>query len=216
VERHIGRTVVSILPDEPTLQFGPGGVAEGILAAIRRPARIWSGVVTDATADLAARGLLIGEATAAYTWGGVPLAQLAGAGRLRLRPIEETHDATRVSSIERFVACNTALQVGLDGSVNVERVGGRYVAGIGGHADFCAAATRSPGGVSIVALRSTTRAGASTIVPRVEVVSTPRCDVEVVVTEHGIADLRGVDDAERALRIAAIAAPEHRSSLGAA
>ncbi len=48
-----------------------------------------------------------------------------------------------------------------------------------------------------------------------ETTSTPRCDVEVVVTEHGIADLRGVDDAERGGRLAAVAAPEHRADLRA-
>jgi acyl-CoA hydrolase len=130
--------------------------------------------------------------------------------------VEESHDLGRVAAIERFIGCNTALQVGLDGSVNVERVGGRLVAGIGGHADFCAAATRSCGGLSIVALRSTTKRGASTIVPRVEVVSTPRCDVEIVITEHGIADLRGVGDHERAHRLTMIAAPEHRDALATA
>jgi acyl-CoA hydrolase len=164
-------------------------------------------------AGLDERGLLVGPITAAYAWGGAAVARLAAAGRLRLAPVEETHDLTRVSAIDRFVGCNTALQVGLDGAVNVERVGGRYVAGIGGHADFCAAAVRSVGGVSIIALRSTARGGASTIVPRVDVVSTPRCDVEVVVTEHGVADLRGVDDTERARRLLAIAAPEHHDTL---
>ena len=149
-------------------------------------------------------------ATAAYVWGDRAVRDLIGAGRLRLRGIEQTHDLGCLARIERFVAANTALQVGLDGSVNVERVGGRVVAGVGGHADFAAGAARSRGGVSIIALRSTTRAGGSTIVERVEVTSTPRCDIDVVVTEHGVADLRGVDDGERAQRIAAIAAPEHR------
>jgi acyl-CoA hydrolase len=67
----------------------------------------------------------------------------------------------------------------------------------------------------VIALRSTTRSGVSTIVAEVEVVSTPRCDVDVVVTEHGIADLRGVDDRERARRLAAVAAPAHRDHLAA-
>ncbi|HEX5587302.1 MAG TPA: acetyl-CoA hydrolase/transferase C-terminal domain-containing protein, partial [Acidimicrobiia bacterium] len=107
----------------------------------------------------------------------------------------------------------TALQVGLDGSVNVERVGGRLITGIGGHPDFSAGASGSTGGLSLIALRSTTRGGTSTIVATPEVVSTPRCDIEVVVTEHGIADLRGADDDERARRLVAVAAPEHRSSL---
>jgi acyl-CoA hydrolase len=213
VDLAIGRNVASLLPEEPTLQLGPGGVAEAIVATLDRPVRIWSGLVTDAMAGLAKRGLLVGPVTAAYAWGGRTIAELADAGRLRLRPVEETHDLTGVSAIERFVACNTALQVGLDGSVNIERVAGRIVAGIGGHADFCAAASRSVEGLSVIALPSTTAAGASTIVPRVDVVSTPRCDVELVVTEHGLADLRGVDDADRARRIARVAAPEHRQWL---
>jgi acyl-CoA hydrolase len=210
VERAIARHVVSLLPEEATVQVGPGGVAEAVIAAIDRPVHVWSGLVTDAVAALDARGLLLDAAVCAYTWGSEALCR---DGLVSLLGVEETHDISRLSSIDRFAACNTALQVSLDGSVNVERVGGRVVAGIGGHADFSAGASRSIDGVSIVALPSTTRSGASTIVPTVDCVSTPRADIEVVVTEHGIADLRGVDDAERAGRIAAIAAPQHRAAL---
>jgi acyl-CoA hydrolase len=216
VDLEIGRLVVSVLPDDPTLQLGPGGIALGVVAALDRPVRIWTGLLTEAMADLDRRGLLRGRITAGYVWGGSAIASLAGAGKLQLLPVEETHDVSRVAAIDRFVGCNTALQVGLDGSVNVERVRGRIVAGIGGHADFAAAAACSLGGISVIALRATTRSGASTIVPEVEVVSTPRCDVDVVVTEHGVADLRGLDDAARAVRIAAIAAPEHRDQLAVA
>jgi acyl-CoA hydrolase len=213
VDRAIGRAVAALLPDDATIQLGPGGIAEAIVAGIDRPVRVWSGLITEATAELAGRGLLRGVATGGYVWGGKAIVELARAGRLRLAPVEETHDLTRVSAIERFVACNTALQVGLDGSVNVERVGGRVVAGIGGHADFAAAGSRSRGGMSVVALRSTRPRGGSTIVPRVEVVSTPRCDIDVVVTEHGVADLRGADDDERVERLVRVAAPEHRGGL---
>jgi acyl-CoA hydrolase len=209
----IGANVVSLLPDEPTLQFGPGGIGEGIARALDRPVAIWSGLMTDAMAELAQRGLLRDRATAGYVWGGEPVRELARAGLLDLAPVEVTHDLTRISSTPRFVGCNTALQVGLDGSVNIERVGGRTITSIGGHADFCAAAVRSVGGMSVIALRSTTRRGDSALVPRVETVSTPRCDVSAVVTEHGIADLRGVGDDERARRIIAVAAPEHRAHL---
>jgi acyl-CoA hydrolase len=216
VDLAVGRQVASVLPHDPTLQLGPGGIAEGVVAALNRPVRIWSGLVTEAMADLDRRGLLRGRITGGYVWGGPAIAAVARAGKLQLLPVEETHDVSRVAAIDRFVGCNTALQVGLDGSVNVERVWGRMVAGIGGHADFAAAAARSVGGISVIALRSTTKSGASTLVPEVEVVSTPRCDVDVVVTEHGVADLRGVDETERGLRIAAIAAPEHRARLLAA
>ena len=216
IDLRIGANVVSLLPAEPTLQFGPGGIGEGIVRALDRPVGIWSGLVTDAMAELAGRGLLRGRITAGYVWGSGPVRELARAGLLDLVPIEITHDLSRISSIPGFVGCNTALQVGLDGAVNIERVGGRTITSIGGHPDFCAGAVRAPGGLAVVALRSTTRKGESTIVPQVETVSTPRCDVSAVVTEHGVADLRGVGDDERARRIVAVAAPEHRERLTAA
>lgn len=213
IDHRVGRHVTSILPAGATLQVGPGGIADAILASLDRPVRIVSGLVSDAVAALDARGLLVGVAQGGYAWGGEPLRRLAADGKLALLPIERTHDLTVLSARERFVACNTALQVGLDGSVNVEAVGGRRVAGIGGHADFCTAGARSSGGLSVIALRSTTKSGRSTIVAQVEVVSTPRCDVDVVVTEYGVADLRGADDSSRAVRLVAVAAPEHREVL---
>lgn len=213
VDLRIGALVASLLPDDPTLQFGPGGIGLGIARAVDRPVRIWSGLVTEPMAALHERGLLRAPAVAAYTWGGRPIDELAAAGMLHLTSTTVTHDITRLSAIPRMIGCNTAVQVGLDGSVNVERVGRRTIAGVGGHSDFCVGASRSPGGLAVVALRSTTTAGASTIVPAVDVVSTPRSDVSVVVTEHGIADLRGIGDAERSRRMTAIAAPEHRDRL---
>jgi hypothetical protein len=211
----IGRLVASLIPEGATVQWGPGAIGAAVIAALDRPVRVRSGLVTDELVDLADRGLLVGEATAAYLWGSSRLASLVGVGRLRLRPISYTHDLTDVSSVPGFVAINTALEVGLDGSVNVEVApGGRIVAGPGGHPDFAAGASRSPGGLSVVALPASV-GGASTIVIRPAVVSTPRSDVDVVVTEHGIADLRGCTDRERTARLIEIAAPEHRSSLRA-
>ena len=117
-----------------------------------------------------------------------------------------------MAATPRFVAVNTALEVGLDGAVNVERVGPRLVAGIGGHADYCAAAAQSPGGLSIVVLAST-HGDRSSIVPAPTVVSTPRCDVHVVVTEHGVADLRGKGEEARVEALLAVADPAHRGEL---
>jgi acyl-CoA hydrolase len=215
VDLRIGALVAGLLPDDPTLQFGPGGIGEGIARAVDRPVHIWSGLVTDAAAEIAERGLLLSPAVAAYTWGGAAIRRLAGDGMLQLTSSTVTHDLSRLSAIPRFVGCNTALEVALDGSVNVERVGGRIVAAVGGHSDFCVGASRSPGGLAVVAVRSRTGRGGSTIVPRVDCVSTQRSDVEVVVTEHGVADLRGVSDATRAERLVSIAAPEHRDELAA-
>ncbi|MBO0728271.1 MAG: hypothetical protein J2P57_03365 [Acidimicrobiaceae bacterium] len=214
-ERQIGRSVAGLIPDGATVQWGPGTIGAAVVASIERPVQVHSGLVTEELALLAERGLLDGVAISAYMWGGPSLDELAARGSLALRPVRETHDLSAVAAIERFVAVNTALEVGLDGAVNVEEVRGRRVAGPGGHPDFCVAATRSRRGLSVVALRSTV-GGRSTIVPRPAVVSTPRSDVGVVVTEHGVADLRGADDRERATRLIAVAAPQYRAELEAA
>lgn len=212
----IGALVASLLPDDPTLQFGPGGIGEGIARSLDRPVTIRSGLVTDAMAEIHERGLLLAPVVAAYAWGGEPIRRLADAGMLRLTSCTETHDLSSLSSTPRLVGCNTALQVGLDGSVNVERIGGRIIAAVGGHSDFCAGASRSPGGLSIIAVRSLTATGESTIVPTVDQVSTQRSDIDLLVTEHGVADLRGIGDRDRAERIIEVAAPEHRDALRAA
>lgn len=208
----IALNVLSVLPNRATLQFGPGSVSDAIIRGLDRPVSIWSGLLTDAVAELADRGLLKGEAIGAYVFGGKDIDNLFRDQGARLAPVSETHDVARIGDLEGFVAINTALQVGLDGSVNVERIEGRLITGMGGHPDFCAAAARSSQGLSVIALRSTHR-GTSTIVPRVETVSTPRCDVDVVVTEHGVADLRCVDDDQRAELLIDVAHPHFRSSL---
>lgn len=213
IDLRIGRSVASLLPDGASLQFGPGGVGEGVARALDRPVRIWSGLCTDAIASLHERKLLAAPVVAAYTQGGPPIRRLAEAGMLDLTSTTVTHDLSKLSAIPRFVGCNTALQVGLDGAVNLERVAGRPIAAIGGHSDFCTGASRSVGGMSIIAVRSTTRHDESTIVPRVDVVSTQRSDVDVVITEYGIAELRGVDDGTRTERLIAIARPDHRTAL---
>jgi acyl-CoA hydrolase len=208
----IGRHVASLVPDGATLQVGIGGIADAIVERLDRPVRIWSGLVSDNLVDLEQRGLLEGTATATYLWGGAGLISLAMAGRVRVVPVEESHDIGALTGLASFVAVNTAIEVGLDGSINVERSGGRVVGGIGGHPDFCAAAALGRQGLSVIALRSQ-HSGRSTIQPRVEVVSTSRSDVDMVVTEHGIADLRGIGDPDRARRLIEVAAPEHRDDL---
>jgi acyl-CoA hydrolase len=211
-DRTIGRLVAGLLPDGATIQTGPGVIGDAVLDAIDMAVQVWSGQVSDALVGLERRGRLRGRATAAYLWGGADLHDLAAEGRVRLVGVEESHDPGRLSSLDRFVAVNTALQVGLDGTVNIQQIGGRVVAGIGGHADFCAGAASSPGGLSIIAVRSS-RSGRSSIVRQPETVSTPAVDVDVVVTEHGVADLRRLDARGRALALVRIADPAHRDDL---
>ena len=213
-EESIGAAVAALVPPGATLELGVGTVCEAVAAALSVGVRIRSGMVTDGLVGLHRRGLLLDRAEATYAWGGDGLAALSAAGRLRLVPSDQSHDVDRLAAFERFTAVNGALEVGLDGAVNVEVLDGRPVAGIGGHRDFCTAASRSEDGLSIVALPAIRR-GRSSIVPVVERVSTPGSLVDVVITEYGVAELRTLDADERRRRLMAVAAPEFREALAA-
>lgn len=91
--------------------------------------------------------------------------------------------------------------------------GGLHLGAVGGQVDFVRGARLSEGGRAIIALPSTTREGKSRIVPSVPTVTYARSDVDVIVTEHGVAELAGQDLDERARRMIAIAAPEWREPL---
>lgn len=212
VDQAIAANVTRVLPEEPTLQYGPGALLDTVVRHLDRSVGIVSGLATDAVVDLATSGRLRGTAVAGYLWGGGALTDLARDGGLRLAPSSETHDPARLAALPQFVALNTALEVGLDGAVNVERLGTDVVGGVGGHPDFARGASACPDGLSVIVCRSTRR-GRSTIVPRPLVVTTARTDVDLVVTEHGVADLRGRSDEERARLLVEIAHPDHREAL---
>jgi len=116
----------------------------------------------------------------------------------------------------RLCAINSALQVDLHGRVNAEWAGTRRIAVPGGLTDFARAASSLPRGRSIIVLRSTDRAGGSTIVPslRDEVpASLEPHEVDFFVSEHGVAAVRGCTPGERRKALAAIAHPAHRDAL---
>ncbi len=195
--RAIAEHVAALIPEGARLQVGPGALGVAILAAVRSPVRIDSGLLTDGVADLDHRGLLAGEPTGTYLAGGRRLLDWAQ-GRPLLRPVEYTHDPGRLSADGPFVAVNTALEVDEQAQVNVEALPAAAVGGIGGHADYAAAASRSPGGLSIVALPADSHGRPGLVRSLSGPVTTPSHDVDVLVTEHGAADLRGLDRAERA------------------
>lgn len=192
----VGRHVAGLVPEGAAVQVGPGGVGAATLRAIAHPVEVDSGVLVDDVVGLDERGLLAGTPVAAYLAGTERLYRWAD-GRGLLTGVEETHDPGRLAT-RPLVAVNTALEIDRAGQVNVETAGGRPVAGIGGHADYAGAASRSARGLSVIALPSARR-GRPTLVDRLTVpASTPRCDVDVVVNEAGAVDLRGRSDGERA------------------
>lgn len=193
----IARHVAGLVPEGARIQIGPGRLAQAILAAVEVPVRVDSGLLPDPVVDLDERGLLLGDPVAAYLSGTRRLHRWAD-GRPLLHPVEVTHDIGRLSATGRppLVALNAALEIDLDGQVNVEGFGRSAVGMIGGHPDFAAAGARGTG-LSVIAVASAHR-GRSTLVERIaHPVTTASHDVDVVVTERGVADLRGLDRAER-------------------
>jgi acetyl-CoA hydrolase len=132
---------------------------------------------------------------------------------IELRSTQYTHDATVLASIDRFVAINSAVEVDLTGQVNSEIAAGNYVGAVGGAVDFIRGAHLSKGGLPIIALPST--AGKhSRIVARIAgPVTLARSDAGIIVTEFGIADLRGLTVKERIVKMLCIAHPDHRAEL---
>lgn len=191
----IGERVAALVPEGAALQYGPGAVGRAVLSSISHPVRVWSGVLTDAVVELERRGMLIGDPLATYAVGTHELYDWMD-GRSLLHRVERTHDVTALAQAGIW-AINTALEIDVTGQVNVERIGSDVIAGVGGHADFAMAGARSVRGASIIALASH-RGGQSTLVDRLtSPTSTSRSDVDIVITEHGMADLRGLDDRER-------------------
>jgi acyl-CoA hydrolase len=193
----IASRVADLVPEGARVQVGPGRLAQAIVAALDVPVRIDSGLLPDPVVDLDARGLLLGEPVATYLSGTRTLYDWAD-GRAVLHPVEVTHDIGRLSSahLPPLIAVNAALEIDLDGQVNVEGLAHTAAGMIGGHPDFAAAGARG-GGLSVIALASRHR-DSPTLVERLSrPVTTPSHDIDVVVTDRGTADLRCLSRAER-------------------
>jgi hypothetical protein len=190
----IARHVAALVPEGARVQVGPGRLAQAMVTALEVPVHVDSGLLPEPVVDLDEKGLLL-SASAAYLAGTERLYDWTR-GRGVLHPIEHTHDLGRLSTGAPLIALNAALEIDHDGQVNVEGLDGKAVGMIGGHPDFSAAAARGTG-VSVIALPSTVK-GEPTLVERLSgPVTTASHDVEVVVTERGVADLRGLDRRER-------------------
>ena len=132
-------------------------------------------------------------------------------------PVDFTNDPFVIAQNDNMVSINSAISVDLQGQVAADALGPKQFSGIGGQVDFVRGANRSKGGRSIIAMPSTAAKGkASRIVAALDggqAISTSRNDVAYVVTEHGIANLKGKTIRQRAEALIAIAAPQFRDQL---
>ena len=230
VDREIGRLIARLVPDGATLEVGLGVIPDAALAALagKRDLGIHSGTIGDGVVALVEAGAVT-NARKPIDTGLTVSAGVLGTSRayrwahrndrLRIRSPIYTHNAAVLASIPNFIGINTALEVDLTGQMNAETAGGRSIGMIGGHADFMRGCQLSPGGIGIVALPATAKGGRiSRIVPRLGdgVVTTGRSDADIVITEHGIAELKGRSVRERARALIAVAHPDFRRDLEAA
>lgn len=226
-ERGIASRVASLIPDGATLELGIGTLPDLVLDALRdhRDIGIHSGVLGDGVAELMERGV-VNNARKSTFRGTSVAGMLMGSRRLFefahrnesvfLAGPAHTHDTGVMRALPDFFAINGAIEIDLSGQVNAESVNGRYIGAVGGQVDFVRGANASAKGRSIMLLPSTTKDGAaSRIVPRLAdaTVTTARSDVDIVVTEYGMAELRGRSLRERAAALAAIAHPDFREPL---
>ncbi|MBB6122975.1 acetyl-CoA hydrolase/transferase family protein [Sphingobium subterraneum] len=214
----IAARIAALIEDGSTLQIGLGGIPAAVLNALKghRNLGVHSGLIGDEIAELAAMGVITNAlktidrnlTVTGLLAGGPTLMKWAdGNAGLALRPTRYTHDASILASIDKFVAINSAIEVDLTGQVNAEVAGGHYVGAVGGAGAFLRGAHESRGGLPIIALPSTAK-GRSRIVANLSgPVSTARADAGIVVTEHGVADLRGLSLRRRREAMLAIAEP---------
>jgi len=215
----IAANVARFIGDDATLQTGLGKMPNAALRALRsrRNLKIHSGLIPEAVADLEDSGALADETSVT---GGVAI----GSQRLYdrtvgraycFRPVSYTHSPHVLGRLKNFVSLNSALEVDLFGQAYAELGPSGLMSGPGGASDFARGAAAS-GGLRIVALQASGKAEVSRIAAPGEgmgPVSLGRLDTDVVVTEYGAADLRGLSHDQRARALIAIAPPNHRDRL---
>lgn len=228
VEQAIGAHIAALIDDGDTIQFGIGSIPDAVLRALlgKRDLGIHSGLLSDSLVDLVEAGVVTGRRKAVMP-GKIVSTAAMGTPRLysfmhdnplvAMMPSDFTHHIAVLMRLDNFVSINSALQVDLSGQVNAETIGALQIAGTGGGADFVRGAAAARNGRSIIALPSRAGGGKhSRIVAQLDAgaaVTAPRSDVHYVVTEHGVADLRGKTRRERAQALLAIAHPEFREGL---
>lgn len=230
VDEAIGKHVASIIRDGDTLQIGIGSIPDTVLANLRghKDLGVHSEMFSDGVVDLVHAGVVTnarkslhrGKLVASFVMGTNILYDFVDDNpAVEMHPSHYVNDPFVIAQNRAMVAINSALSVDLTGQVCADSIGGRFYSGAGGQVDFVRGAARSEDGRSIIALPSTAKEGeVSRIVAELAAgsgVTTTRSEVCFVVTEYGIAALRGRSVRERAAALVKIAHPRFRDALAA-
>jgi acetyl-CoA hydrolase len=228
--RRIAGHIAGLIPDGATLQTGIGAIPDAVLAQLTKHKHlgVHTELFSDGVIDLVNRGVIDGEMKSLHP-GKIIAGFMLGTKRLyefvddnpivELHPSEYVNDPFVIAQNDRMVAINSAIEVDLTGQVCSDSIGTRLYSGVGGQVDFVYGASRSKGGVPIIALPSTAMIQGekvSKIVPTLKLgagVVTTRNHVHYVVTEHGVAALYAKTIRQRAEALIDVAAPELRAGL---
>ena len=231
LDDRIAAYVAERIPDGATIQIGIGGTPNAILRALsgHRDLGVHTELLSDGIVDLVETGVVNGvrkrlnrtKTVGTFALGTERLHRMMDDNpAFELWPVSYVNDPRIIATEPGFVSINSTLTVDLLGQCASETIDGRYFSSSGGQADFARGAMYSPGGQGFVVLHSTTEDGRiSKISPTLaagDVVTTIKNTVDKVVTEWGVAELRGRSIRERARALIAIAHPDHRDDLRAA
>jgi 4-hydroxybutyrate CoA-transferase len=227
VERKIGQWVAELIPDGATLQIGIGSIPEAIVQSLegKRDLRFFA-MGIDSMVDCVQRGL-VDRTLGLVKSPRMVVTEILGTKKIfdfvhenpmvEGRPIMATINSRVAGQIEKFISILGAIEVDLSGQINAETVGGKQISAIGGSFDFLQGALFSPQGKSVIAITSATPDGKTSRIvaqlPMGSAVTHPRHSVQYIVTEYGVADLRGKTLTERAEALTAIAHPHFREEL---
>ncbi len=228
VERAIGENCAKLVRDGDTLQLGIGGIPDAVLLFLKgkKDLGIHSEMISDGVVELIEAGVITNKRKTLHP-GKTVVTFLMGTKRLYdyaddnpsiyMCGVDYVNDPFVIARNDNLISINSCIQVDLQGQVAAESAGLSQISGIGGQTDFVRGARRSKGGKSIMAIASTAKKGTvSKIVPFLDegaAVSTSRTDVDYVVTEFGIAALRGKSLKQRAAALIRIAHPDFRKGL---
>jgi acetyl-CoA hydrolase len=230
-QERIAENLAAIIPDGATLQMGIGGIPDAVLKKLHshKHLGVHTELFSDGVVDLVEAGVITNERKTFHP-GKIIAGFLMGTQRLydfvddnpivELHPTEYINDPFNIAQNDKMVAINSAIQVDLTGQVCADSIGTFFYSGVGGQVDFVRGASRSRGGMPIIAMPSTAKDGTvSRIVPTLTPgsgVVTTRNDVHYVATEFGVADLYGRPIRERAMALVEIAHPSFREELAEA
>ena len=228
IEENIGRNIASLVPDRANLQLGIGGIPDAALKFLteKKDLGIHTEMFSDGVVELYEKGVVTnkcnnlnpGKFIATFLMGTKKLYQFVDNNpNVEMHPVDYTNNVMIAGKVNNLISINSALQIDLFGQVCADTLGYQQYSGVGGQVDFVRASSLSPGGKSIIALPSTNKKKTiSRIVSKLSegaCVTTSRNDVHNVVTEYGIANLRGKTIRQRAKALINIAHPDFRDQL---